>query len=124
MPIDRRVLAAIFAGGLVGTLARAGLAEAISHRSGQWPWQTFTANMLGALLLGAVAARLRQPSGVRLFLATGLCGALTTFSTFQLELLNMLDEGHQGLALGYASASLAAGFAAMVAGSAIGRRAA
>ena len=117
-----RALAAIFAGGVVGTLARAGLAEAIAHEKGHWPWQTFVANVLGALLLGLFAARLRTPSNRRLLLTTGLCGALTTFSTFQLELLHMLDRHRDALALGYASASIAAGFAAIVTGAAVGRR--
>lgn len=117
-----RALAAIFAGGCAGTLARAGLVEAIHHRAGHWPWQTFAANVLGALLLGLFAARLRAPGNRRLFLTTGLCGALTTFSTFQLELLHMLDRHRDALALGYAAASIAAGFAAIVTGAALGRR--
>ena len=119
---DRRALAAIFAGGCVGTLARAGLVEAIHHRAGHWPWQTFAANLVGALLLGLFAARLREPSNRRLFLTTGVCGALTTFSTFQLELLHMLDRHRDALALGYASASILCGLAAVIAGAAIGRR--
>ena len=120
MPVDRRALGALFLGGVVGTLARAGLAEAISHRTGDWPWQTFAANMLAAFLLGVFAARLREPSHERLFLTTGVCGALSTFSTFQLELLRMLDGGRAGLALAYAGASLAAGFAVMIAGARVG----
>jgi CrcB protein len=115
------VLAAIFAGGVVGTLARAGLAETMEHRAGHWPWQTFAVNILGTLLLGVFAARLREPSHRRLFLTTGLCGALTTFSTFQLELLHMLDRNRDALALGYASASIAAAFAAVVLGARLGR---
>src|SRR4051812_1876261 len=120
---DSRQLAAIFCGGCLGTLLRAGLAEAIEHSAGQWPWQTFAANVLGALLLGVVAARLREPGVRRLFLAPGLCGALTTFSTFQLELLHMFDAGRPALALGYACASVAAGFAALVLGGRLGTRA-
>jgi fluoride exporter len=78
--------------------------------------------VVGALLLGLFAGRLREPSNRRLFLTTGVCGALTTFSTFQLELLHMLDRHRDAVALGYAGASIAAGFAAVVAGAVIGKR--
>jgi CrcB protein len=112
---DRRELAAIFAGGVAGALARVGLAEAAPHGAGAWPWSTFVANMAGALLLGYFVTRLQErlpPSSYpRPFLGTGLCGALTTFATLQLELFGMLDAGHIGLAAAYAGATLAGGFA-------------
>src|SRR3954451_4327511 len=111
--LDMRELAAIFAGGSLGALARAGLTEAIATEPGRWPWATFTANVLGAALLGYFVTRLQErlpPARYRRpFLATGLCGALTTFSTFQVELIRMLDHGHEALALAYAGASIAAG---------------
>ena len=98
----------MFAGGIAGALARAGVVEALPHDPGHWPWATLLVNVAGALVLGAVAARGRQ----RALLGQGFCGALTTFSTLQLELLQMLDAGRAGLALAYAAASLAAGLAA------------
>ena len=113
--LDRRELAAIYAGGMVGALARVGLAEAAPHGVGGWPWATFTANIVGALLLGFFVTRLQErlpPSSYRRpFLGTGFCGALTTFSTLQLELFEMLDAGELGLALAYATATLVGGFA-------------
>lgn len=119
-------LAAIFAGGALGTLARAGVVEALPPTAGSWPWATFAVNVAGALLLGAVAASqqalLPLSAHRHSFAATGLCGALTTFSTFQLELLHMLDAGRVGLALGYGAASIAVGFAALVAGTELVRR--
>jgi CrcB protein len=125
--LDPRELGAIFAGGCVGALARAGLAEAAGDGSaGSWPWPTFAVNVLGALLLGYFATRLQErlpPTRYRRpFLGTGLCGALTTFSTVQIELLRMLDHGHIGLFLGYGSASLAAGFAAVALATGLTRR--
>jgi CrcB protein len=108
---------AIFVGGALGALARAGLDEALPARAGVWPWATFLVNVAGAALLGWTVTRLAErlpPSRYRRpFLATGLCGALTTFSTLQLELVRLLDDGHAALAVGYAAASLAAGFAAV-----------
>ena len=59
----------------------------------------------------------------RPLLGTGLCGALTTFSTFQLELLHLLDRDRIVLAAGYAAASLLAGFAGVALGTAAVRRA-
>ena len=106
----------MFAGGIAGTLARALVAEALPHHPGQWPWATLLVNVAGAFVLGLVAARGFRRS----LIGQGFCGALTTFSTFQLELLQMLDEGRTGLALGYAAASLVAGLVAAE----LGRRAA
>ena len=117
MRVDRRELAAIFLGGVIGALARLGLVEALAPTPGQWPWATFTVNVAGALALGYFTTRLQERLPLsayrRPFLGTGLCGALTTFSTLQLELLQMLDQGDGGLAAGYAAASLAAGLLAI-----------
>jgi fluoride exporter len=115
--VDRRELAAIFAGGVIGALVRLGLVEALPSTPGQWPWATFVANVAGALALGYFTTRLQERLPLsayrRPFLGTGLCGALTTFSTVQLELLQMLDYGEGGLAAGYAAASVAAGLLAI-----------
>jgi CrcB protein len=123
---DIRELAAIFAGGAVGALGRAGLLQWIPPHAGRWPWATFTVNIVGAFLLGYFATRLQERLPLsaykRPLLGTGLCGALTTFSTMQLELLRMLDRGSVGLALGYAAASVAAGFAAVWLSTAMVRR--
>src|SRR5205823_6105311 len=81
---------------------------------GEWPWATFTVNVAGAFLLGYLITRLQERLPLsayrRPFLGTGFCGALTTFSTMQVELLRMLDGDHVALAVGYAAASIAAGF--------------
>ena len=126
MKVDRRELAAIFLGGAIGALARYGLAQALPHRSGTWPWATFAVNVAGALALGYLTTRLQErlpPSAYRRpLLGTGLCGALTTFSTMQVELLQMLDRGEPGLAASYAAASLAAGLLAIAATTNLVRR--
>ncbi len=123
---DNRELGAIFAGGAVGTLARAALESLAVPDPGRWPWPTFTANILGAFLLGYFTTRLleRLPvSGYRRpLLGTGLCGGLTTFSTMQIETLKMIEHHHYGLAAGYTAASVVAGLVAVYAATAMVRR--
>ena len=122
---DLRRLAAIYAGGVLGALARVGLAQATPHGPRGWPWGTFAVNMVGALLLGYFFARLRdhpEDSLAHPFLTTGICGTLTTFSTMQLELFEMIDAGHVGIAAAYLGVTLAAGFLFVRAGIALERR--
>ncbi|QEC46102.1 fluoride efflux transporter CrcB [Baekduia soli] len=99
--LDARELAAVFAGGAVGAVARGELAEALGHGGG-WPWATFLVNVAGAFVLGYATTRLQErlplSSYRRPLVGTGFCGGLTTFSTMQLELLRMLDDGRLGLA--------------------------
>lgn len=115
--VDLREPAVIFAGGFLGAVARAELVEALPSDAGAWPWATFLANIAGALILGFAVTRLqRRPPATpyrRSFIATGFCGALTTFSTMQLELLRMLDGGDLGLAGAYAAVSVAVGVVAV-----------
>ena len=111
--LDRRALAAVFCGGTLGGLARTLLADHLAAAPAAWPWVTFAVNVAGAFALGLVIARLAQAPYRRAFLGTGICGGLTTFATLQLELLRMLDAHAYGLAAGYATASVAAGLAAV-----------
>ncbi len=127
MVSDRRELAAIFGGGFLGAIARAELAVALHSPVGGWPWATFAVNIVGAFMLGYLSTRLQERLPVssyrRPFLATGVCGALTTFSTMQVELLAMLDRGHVLMAAGYATGSLAAGLLAVLLSTNLVRRA-
>jgi CrcB protein len=123
---DRRELGAIFLGGAVGALVRAGLVEAVGDGAPAWPWVTFGVNVVGAFLLGYFVTRLQERLPLstykRPLLGTGFCGALTTFSTMQVELLKMLDAGRVGVAAGYVAASLLAGYAGIQLSSAMVRR--
>ncbi len=119
---DRRELVAIFAGGMLGALARVGLAQALPHAAGAWSWPTFAVNLAGSWLLGLAVTRLPSAGYGRPFVGIGVCGALTTFATLQLELLRLLDAGRWALAVAYAAASLTAGIAAVRLGLVAGRR--
>jgi len=120
--IDRRELGAIFLGGALGALVRAGLGEAFPAGGAEWPWATFVVNVVGAALLGYWFTTLPHTSYRRPLLTTGFCGALTTFSTVQLELVEMIDAGRSGLAVAYIAASLAAGLAGVQLATAAARR--
>lgn len=115
--IDVRVGLAVCAGGALGALARHGLAEWLpaGGHDGSWPWGTFAANALGTAVLGLLLAAVPhlppRRALVRPLLGAGFCGALTTFSTLQVELIRLARDGHAGLAAGYGAASLAAGLA-------------
>ena len=127
-PRDYRELAAVFAGGALGTLARAGLSHVVPADPARWPWATFTVNIVGAFMLGYFTTRLleRLPlsSYRRPLLGTGVCGGLTTFSTMQVETLTMIEHRHYGLAIGYTCASVVLGLLAVHLASALVRRAA
>lgn len=127
MRFDARELAAVFAGGFAGAVSRAELAAALPFHPGSWPWATFAVNLLGAFLLGYFTTRLQERLPVsayrRPLLGTGLCGALTTFSAMQLELLRMLDSGRAGLAIAYALVSVVAGFVTVAVATNLVRRA-
>ena len=109
----RRValLAVIGAGGAIGAAARYGTALAIPPRVAAYPAATFLVNVVGAVILGAVAA---LPAGwlpahelTRPAIGTGFCGGLTTFSTMTLDIYQRW-AGHTGLAVAYAVISLVA----------------
>ena len=120
--IDRRELGAIFLGGALGTLLRAGLLEVLGEGAPGWPWATFAVNALGAFLLGYLVTALPPATRHRPLWTTGFCGGLTTFSTLQVELLRMLEAGRVGIAVGYATASVLAGLVGVQAGIAAARR--
>lgn len=120
--IDRREMGAIFLGGALGTLVRAGVVEALGHGAPEWPWATFLVNVAGSFLLGWFVIALPERSYRRPLLMAGFCGALTTFSTVQLELLQMLDEGQVALAALYVSGSVAAGYLGVVCAARLARR--
>ncbi|UED85936.1 fluoride efflux transporter CrcB [Streptomyces profundus] len=112
-------------GGAVGAPLRYGVDRAIrARRDSPVPWGTFLVNVVGSLVLGLLAgAALAGATGERLglLLGTGLCGALTTYSTFSYEALRLVETGAGRIAAGYVLGSVGAGFTAAFAGHALGR---
>jgi len=123
---DYRELAAVFAGGALGAVARAAVGTLAADDPASWPWATFTVNIVGAFLVGYFTTRLleRLPlsSYRRPLLGTGLCGGLTTFSTMQLETLKMIEHGHWALATAYTVTSIVLGLLAVQVATAMVRR--
>jgi len=122
---DRQELAAIALGGAAGALLRVALSRSYTTSSASWPWVTFAVNIAGAILLGYFVTRLQERLPLsayrRPLLGTGFCGALTTFSTFQVETFQFVRAGHLGLAVAYPAASIAAGMTLAVGGVLIAR---
>lgn len=94
-------------GGALGACARYGVARLLG--AGLWPSATFAVNLVGGLLMGALAGWLAArggSEGLRLFLGVGVLGGFTTFSAFSLELWLLLDKGALAVALAYALLSV------------------
>ena len=89
------------------------------HHATVFPWGTFIVNVAGSLGLGLVAGTvgvLGGPAWVLALVGTGLCGALTTFSTFGFESCRLIEEGAVGTAVANGVASVVTGLAACAAG--------
>ncbi len=127
-PVGAPFVAAVAVGGAAGGYLRVGLSLIPgTGSSSSWPLVTLGVNVAGAFVLALTVSLLlaqgRSTSLWRPLVGTGFCGALTTFSTLQLEVFRMLRAGHVGLALAYLAVSVLGGLAAVVAGIALGRRA-
>lgn len=98
-------------GGFFGAICRFLLGNwSFLHNTYGFPTGTLIINLVGSLLLGWLVANYRdQYPRIFLFFGTGFIGAFTTFSTFSVETLNLLEKGKLGLGLGYGFISLVAG---------------
>lgn len=97
-------------GGFVGSAARYGTAAAIAllsaERAGRFPWATLTVNLAGSFLIGVLLRYVEHHSPAYLAGVVGFCGGFTTFSTFSLETVRLLREGHSATAWSYVGLSL------------------
>ncbi|GGM08354.1 putative fluoride ion transporter CrcB 2 [Streptomyces fumigatiscleroticus] len=115
----------VVAGAMAGAPLRYLTDRAVQSRLGPaLPWGTFAVNVAGSLVLGlltgAAAAGAAGPR-LQLLLGTGLCGALTTYSTFSYETLRLAEKGAVRYAAVNVAASVAAGLGAAFAGAELAR---
>lgn len=118
-------VAAVGAGGFLGGLARYGIGLAWPSPGGSIPWATVGVNTGGAfllaLLLVLISDVLPPTRFARPALATGLCGAFTTFSSVVVDADRLVGHDHVGRALAFLGVSLVAGLAAVALGLVLGR---
>ncbi|MGP4003173.1 fluoride efflux transporter CrcB [Streptomyces sp. 8N706] len=126
VPADRRetaghrlwkVLAVIAVGGVAGACARYGASLAWPAEAGSFPWATFGVNATGCGLIGVLMVLVAETGEahplVRPFLGTGVLGGFTTFSTYVVDVSELLDRGETGTAVAYAAGTLMAALTAV-----------
>jgi fluoride exporter len=112
-------------GGAMGSWARYRVSTGIYARAGDaFPWGTLTVNVVGSFLLGIIIPFLPDPAelmAAEAMLTVGAIGAFTTFSTFALEAVILVDRGRPARAVGYVVGSLLLGLGAIACGYSLGR---
>lgn len=100
-------------GGALGALARWAVSRALPASHGQWPWATVLVNLTGCLLIGVllavVLARFAGSPWLRPFLAVGILGGYTTYSTFAVDIVRLGEAGAWAAAVGYLLLSVVGG---------------
>lgn len=109
----------VLAGGSLGTAARLAVGLWMPDAGG-FPYATLLVNVLGALLIGVVAARLASTAALRVFLGTGVLGGFTTYSAFMTGTVALWTDAPL-LAFAYAAGSLVLGLIAAALGLRLGR---
>lgn len=112
---------AVAAGGALGAVARYWMMGRVGHAFGiEFPWATLAVNVLGSAVLGILAglmAFMWSPSPeLRAFLVVGVLGAMTTFSTFSLDVVLLIERGDWGPAALYIVVSVLLSVGALMAG--------
>ncbi|WP_329000341.1 fluoride efflux transporter CrcB [Kribbella sp. NBC_00709] len=111
----------VIAGGMIGAPLRYVADRAVQRRHDSlFPWGTFSVNVTGSLILGFLAgAATGLPQDVHVFVGTGFCGALTTYSTFSYETIRLFEDRARFLAVANVTASIVAGLGSVFLGAAI-----
>jgi CrcB protein len=117
---ERAVLAVIAAGGALGALARYGIGLAAPTPTGAFPWGTFGINVVGCLAIGALLVLVTEVWAphrlLRPFLAVGVLGGFTTFSTYALEVRELVVGDSVGIAAAYLTGTVVAALLAVQCG--------
>lgn len=114
-------IAAVAAGGAIGSVARHGVNLAATGLFGpQYPWGTLIVNIFGSFIMGVIIVKLAHMEPVsqsmRSFLTTGILGGFTTFSAFSLDVATIWERGETSMALLYVLASVIFSILALFAG--------
>ena len=125
LPDTIRNIIAVGAGSFIGGIARYIVSLAMKGIGKGFPWATLAVNLVGCLMIGLLSGLLSRNAAENtswgLFLTVGLCGGLTTFSTFSKEALAMLQTGQIWGFASYIALSILAGIALVALGYYIGR---
>ncbi|MXO74643.1 fluoride efflux transporter CrcB [Altererythrobacter aerius] len=117
--------ALVFAGGGAGALLRYQVGRGMTRAFGPaamtaFPWATLAVNVIGSLAMGLLAGWLARHGegreGARLLIGVGLLGGFTTFSSFSLELMLLIERGQAASAFAYAAVSVLAGLTGLYLG--------
>lgn len=116
-------VAAVAVGSAIGGAARYGISMALAERSALFPVGTLLINVAGAFVLGVLVRGLGDGTSLemRLLLTVGVCGGFTTFSTFSLETVRLLQDDAALRAVAYVTASVVLSAAAVWLGLLAGR---
>ena len=121
---DGGLLAAVAAGGVLGSLGRYAAGLALPHAAGSFAWATFLVNVSGSFAMGVLVVwvlSMTEPHPwLRPFLGVGVLGGWTTFSSYALDVHSMVQEGHGLVAAAYLAGSLLAGLVAVGLGVSLG----
>ncbi len=108
-------------GGAIGSMFRYGTGLAATRLLGPgFPWGTITVNVVGSFVIGLfvelIARRFNASEPLRLLLVTGFLGGFTTFSSFSLDAVALIERGQGALSLVYMLASVGLSLLAVFAG--------
>lgn len=120
------VLAMIATGGAIGACARYAAAQIWPAQPAGFPWTTFWINVVGCAVIGVFMVVITEVRAahplVRPFFGTGVLGGFTTFSTYAVDIRNLVDHGRPGTGLAYLAATLLAALTAVTLAATVTRR--